>query len=247
MCRRSTPIFFTTRRHSSVRIRVASLIGTYLRELAVGFQYLWFVVIIIQLYLLYPLLVKIYNRRARENSPIYVLSLLLLVQIGYGLLLTNANLLWFSAASSGNIISAAFSIQLVLTYSRFLLHVFYFVFGFFIAEHYGTMKQRIAKISIKNISLAVLVSTIYYTVVYYHIAVLSGPAPLDYVWLYQLTGPFYCLILIFFCLKLSTGWAELRGFLLRYLEKIGEKTPLGYILSKDFSSRCFGLRFLSWV
>jgi peptidoglycan/LPS O-acetylase OafA/YrhL len=94
-------------------------------------------------------------------------------------------------------------------------------------------EQRIAKISIKNISLAVLVSTIYYTVVYYHIGVLSGHAPLCYVWLYQLTGPFYCLILIFFYLKLSTGWTELRGFLFRYLERIGEDS-FGIYLVQGF-------------
>jgi peptidoglycan/LPS O-acetylase OafA/YrhL len=96
------------------------------------------------------------------------------------------------------------------------------VFGFFIAEHYGAMKLRIAKISLKSISLAVLVSTIYYAVVYYRVAVLSGPTPVYYTYLYLLTGPFYCLLLIFFYLKLSTGWAEPRRFLLRYLEKIGE-------------------------
>lgn len=202
---------------------IASLIDTYLQELALGIQHLWFVVVIIQLYLLYPLLVKIYNRRVRKNSPIYVLSLLLLVQIGYGLLLMNGNLNPFSAASAGNLSSAAFPIQLILTYSSFLFYAFYFVFGFFIAEHYGAIKQRIVKISLKSISLAVLISTIYYSVVYYHISVLSGPAPWYYIWLYLLTGPFYCLLLILFYLKLSTGWAEPRGFFfLRYLEKIGE-------------------------
>ena len=50
------------------------------------------------------------------------------------------------------------------------------MFGFFIAEHYGAMKQQIAKISLKSISLVVLVSTIYFAVVYAYVpALLTAP------------------------------------------------------------------------
>ena len=180
---------------------IMTLGRTYLVQLAVGYQHLWFVVILIQLYLLYPLLEKMYNRTVRQSSPIYILSFLLLAQIGYASLQ-----IAFPASYLGEL---------------FLRFVFYFVFGFFIAQHYEAMKQRVAKVSSKSISLVVLASTIYYAVVYYY-AVLSSPAPAYYTWLYVVTGPFYCIFLILFYLRISTKWGEPDGFFLRSLEKIGE-------------------------
>jgi len=184
---------------------VVTLASTYLEVLIVGYQFLWFVPVLIQLYLLYPLLEKMYARTTRQNSQIYILSFLLLAQISYVSL------------------TAAFSSQLVGSYLSilFLSYVFYFVLGFFIARHYEAMKQRVATFSLKSISLMVLASTIYYSIVYYH-AVLSSPAPPYYTLLSVVTGPFYCLVLILFYLRISTTWQEPRGFFLSHLEKIGE-------------------------
>jgi surface polysaccharide O-acyltransferase-like enzyme len=199
---------------------IAQVLSEYLTGLAVGIGQLWFVVLIIQLYLLYPLLVKFYNRFARQNSAVYILSLLLLVQIGYGLLIPYG--CWSPAPPPYAALTGlgTLVVQLVTTYSRFLFYTFYFVLGFFVARRYGAIKQRIAKISLASISLVVLVSTIYYAVVFYRVA--ASASSYYYQLLYLLTGPFYCLLLILFYLRLSTGWGEPRGFLLRYLEKIGE-------------------------
>lgn len=176
---------------------VATLAITYSGQLIHGIQHLWFVVIIIELYLLYPLLEKMYNHTTKQNSPIYILSLLLLAQILYSSLVT------------------AFPLRWVSYYLNVLSYFFYFVFGFFIAQHYEAIKQRIATFSLKSFSLVVLVSTICY-------AVLSHPAPLQYTWFNVVMDPFYCLLLILFYLRISTQLGEPRGFFLRYLEKIGE-------------------------
>jgi probable poly-beta-1,6-N-acetyl-D-glucosamine export protein len=234
---------------------IASLLSTYVIQLALAYQQLWFVLLIIQLYLLYPLLVKMYNRTTRQNSPIFILSFLLLIQICYVgcvFLFTKGTNPDFGAAPENIIISLrAFLGQLVITYSRFLFYAFYFVFGFFIAQRYEAMKQKMATLSLRSISLAVLVSTIYYAVIFYHAAVLSSggvelpSAAPPYGWLFWLTGPFYCLILIFFYLKLSTGWAEPHGFFLRYLERIGEDSfgifLVHYFFLVEFSAALFKL------
>jgi surface polysaccharide O-acyltransferase-like enzyme len=123
---------------------IAQLLSEYLTELAVGIEHLWFVVLIIQLYLLYPLLVKFYNRFTRENSAVYILSFLLLAQIGYGLLILNGGIPAAPAPYTALAGLRTLLVQLVTTYSRFLSYTFYFVLGFFIAEHYGAIKQRIA-------------------------------------------------------------------------------------------------------
>lgn len=181
---------------------VATLASTYLAQLAVGYQHLWFIPALIGLYALYPLLERMYTRTARQNSPIYVLSILLLIQIGYSALVV---------VFPQQIVS----LLLVLSY------VFYFVFGFFIAQHYDTMKQRVATYSLKGLLLGVIAATMYYAVVYYRGVIVSPALPL-YVWLNVVTRPFYCLLLILFFLRISTTQGEPHGFFLSYLEKIGE-------------------------
>lgn len=178
---------------------------TYGQQLVLGYQFLWFIPILIQLYLLYPLLKNTYNYSSTQKSLIYILSFFLVVQVGYVALRT------------------AFPSQSVDLYLGvlFLSYVFYFVFGFFIAQHYEVMKQRLAKISLKIISLVVLASTLCYAFIFYH-AVLVSPALHDYVWLEVVTAPFYCLLLIIFYLKISTFLGEPHGRFLQYLEKIGE-------------------------
>jgi peptidoglycan/LPS O-acetylase OafA/YrhL len=174
----------------------------YLAGLAVGIDHLWFIVLIMQFYLLYPLLVRMYNRFCTKN-PIYVLSLLLLVQVVFNCL--------FATTTHSNVF--------------FLSAIFYFIFGFFIAEHYGTLKQKIVKASLKGISLVVVLSTICYAVVFYHAIapwLNTSASYVPYFWLYQITGPFYCLLLIFFYLRITLGLGEPDRAITHYLEKIGE-------------------------
>jgi len=202
---------------------IAQLLSEYLTGLAVGIEQLWFVVLIIQLYLLYPLLVKFYNRFARQKNPIWALSFLLLVQIAFtSLFLTTGPTPFVAFFVSG---------------------IFYFVFGFFVSEHYAAIKQKITKVSLRTISLVVVLSTIYFTVVYYHTVLLSGPVPSFYVWLYQITGPFYCLLLIGFYLRISMGLSEPHRFFTRYMEKIGADS-FGIYLTQGFFITAFALILL---
>jgi probable poly-beta-1,6-N-acetyl-D-glucosamine export protein len=204
----------------SLPSNIAQLLSEYLTRLAVGISEMWFVLLIIQLYLLYPLLVKFYNRFARQKNPIYVLSFLLLVQIVFSSLFLTPN-------------PAPFRVF-------FVSGIFYFVFGFFVAEHYRAIKQKLTKINLGIISFAVVLSTIFYTVVSYHSVFLSGLVPSFYVRLFQITGPFYCLLLISFYLKISMGLGEPHQFFTGYLEKIGEDS-FGIYLAHMFFVIVFGL------
>jgi len=178
----------------------------YVTGLAVGIDHLWFVLLIMQLYLLYPLLVRVYNRFVGRRNQISLLSLLFLVQVLYcGLFLVGG---------------PPFGVF-------FISGIFWFVLGFFIAEHYGALKQTVTRISLKSISLVVALSTVGYAVILYHIPYVNATASIaisPYIWLYQIVGPFYCLLLIVFYLRISFGWGEPRGFFTRYLEKIGENS-----------------------
>jgi probable poly-beta-1,6-N-acetyl-D-glucosamine export protein len=175
-------------------------------QLAIGIGHLWFVVLIIQLYLLYPFLVKLYNRFSRQKNTIFMLSLVFLVQLIFRFIFLP---------------TSPFGLPQVF----FLSGIFYFVFGFFVAEHYGEITQKVKSVRLSSMSIVVVLSTVCYAVILYHTywAPLSGsPVPSPYIWLFQITGPFYCLLLIVFYLRLSAKWGEPHGFFTRYLEKIGE-------------------------
>jgi peptidoglycan/LPS O-acetylase OafA/YrhL len=217
----------------------ATLASAYAGQLATGFEYLWFIRVIILLYLLYPILEKMYNRAKRQNSPIYVLAVLLLVQIAYnslaysylGTVVPTAEQ-WFTALGV---------FGYILYYVFFLTYVFYFVLGFYVAQHYEAMKRSVAKLSLKSISLVVLAAAIYYVPVYYYGVgyLYSPPIPLC-GWLNVFTAPFYCLLLILFYLRICTTWGEPRGLFLSYLEKIGEDSFGIYLVHFLF----FGITFV---
>lgn len=195
----------------------ATIASDYAAQLAVGILHLWFVRVIIVLYLLYPILEKLYSRTTRQNNPIYILAVFLLAQIACTSL---------ALVASGAFAYVLFDVFLPLEY------VFYFVFGFFIAQHYEAMKQSVAKLSLKTISLAVLAATIYYTAVFYYgVGYVYSPAIPLCAWLNVFTAPFYCLLLILFYLRICTAWGEPRGLFLSYLEKIGEDSFGIYLIN----------------
>lgn len=183
---------------------ISQLVTEYVTNLVTG-QALWFIGLLIQLYLLYPLLVRVYSRLERKN--LFVL-LLLFAQIIYVSLVTPMH---------------AYVFQMV-----FLWGVFYFVLGFFVRERYETISQKITEISLKDITFVVVLSTVYYAVVFYY----YSSSNIAGYWLYQITGPFYCLLLIVFYLKLGTIWRAPHAFT-QAMEKISEDS-FGIYLTQGF-------------
>ena len=185
---------------------VVSLVTEYATALLTGVDQLWFIVLLLELYLLYPLLVRFYNRF--EQKSLY-LSLLFIAQIIYVSLVTPLH---------------AYLFQTV-----FLWGVFYFVFGFFVREHYETISQKIAQISLKSITLAVVLSTAYYAVVFYYFMASNIAG----YWLYEITGPFFGLLLIVFYLKIGIIWRQPHNAFTRAMEKISEDS-FGLYLTQGF-------------
>jgi len=188
---------------------VTQLFGQYVQALATGVEHLWFVVLILQLYLLYPLLVKLYNRLGKQTNPVYVLSLLALVQVVFTSFFANGS-------RQNNPLS-----------ELFLTVIFYFVFGFYVAAYYTVIKQKLAKVSLMGLSVVVLLSTIGFTFYFYYVP--SYPA-----WLHLTADLLYCLLLIFFYLRICTALGEPHGFFTGYLEKIGEDSFGIYLIHYVF-------------
>jgi peptidoglycan/LPS O-acetylase OafA/YrhL len=194
---------------------VTQLFSDYVKALVTGIHHLWYVLLILQLYLLYPLLVKFYNKWAKQANPVYILSLLALVQV----IFTS----FFPFVNREN--------NLFLG-ELFLGFIFYFVLGFYVAAHYQVIKQKIAKVSLIGLSLAVLVSTICFRVAFGYLSLAS--LPLYPALRYQTVSLFYCLLLIIFYLRICTALGEPHGFFTSYLEKIGEDSFGIYLIHYFF-------------
>ncbi len=194
----------------------------FVDALALGRWQMWFILLIMELYLLFPFLVKLYSRFSRQKNAIYLLLFILLVPV-------------------------VLNINGVPYVSNLLLYTFYFVFGFFVAEHYVAIMQKVRSVRLSRISIVVVLSTVCYAVLFYNAFWVpnTSPVPPQHIWLYNIAGPFYCLLLIGFYLRLGAEWREPHGFFTRYLEKIGEDS-FGIYLTHTLFITVFAF-FLIWV
>jgi surface polysaccharide O-acyltransferase-like enzyme len=104
-------------------LTVTDIIYAYLTGTA--FLHLWFFVLIIQLYILYPVIEKIFTLAVRTQKTVALLIFLLIAQILYWIFF----------------IRNVFSIASIL----FFGYLFYFVLGMFVSSHYQSIKNRTAE------------------------------------------------------------------------------------------------------
>ncbi|MGZ4883065.1 MAG: acyltransferase [Halobacteriota archaeon] len=185
----------------------------YVNALATGINHLWFVVLILQLYVLYPLLVRLYEGRTRLTNPLYLLSVLALVQIVFTTFVIRED-------------------RQSLLSNLFVNFVFFFVLGFYVAERYDAIKARISNVSVLGLSLVVILSTIGITA--FPDFFLQSSAVASYPALASRAMSFlYCLLLIVFYLRLCTAWESSPTFFTGRLERVGEDS-LGIFLVHYF-------------
>jgi peptidoglycan/LPS O-acetylase OafA/YrhL len=195
-------------------LNIPYLLIQYARGLAFGTGPMYFVVLIMQLYLLYPAIVKLYNSFAsKKNGPLYVLLFLLAAQLGFDALFNPPPLTRFRWL--------------------FLSGLFYFVLGFFVVEHYSTLRQQIENLSLTLSSLLVLFSTLCFADLSYHVLLLPDPAAY-YLWLDEILTPLYCVLLIVFFLRITITWGEPHNSVTRSLERIGEDSFGIYLVHYAF-------------
>lgn len=104
----------------------------------------WFIGLIIQMYMIYPPLAKIYNNMSEKNKT----SLFMVSIIGI-------QYIWNIIKPFTNIY---FNTLYPLIYALFLSHIFYFVLGMYVCEHYPQMKKRI--IESQKIIIILLIITL---------------------------------------------------------------------------------------
>ncbi len=196
------------------------LFGAYLISLATGgTSQMWFILLILQLYLLYPLIVIVYNRTAKHpNVVIFALAMLFVVQI-----------LFIGFVSN---IVGPFAAR-----NLFVSWIFYFVLGIFVCDHYDSIKNRIARIRLLPLTTLVALTAVSYGATNYH-TILMPSSPVVYMWLLGIAQPLYGVLLIVFFLKICIQWREPHSILTRSMERIGEDS-FGIFLTHTFYLEVF--------
>ena len=115
--------------------------------LTAGASYhLWFFLLIIEFYFLYPIIVKIYHYFEDTNREWLFLLLALVIQSGW--LIFGSNYLFHISGSELNITNIVF-------FSR----LFYFALGIYVCNHYTQIKEQVLKKSIRTYVIPVILFT----------------------------------------------------------------------------------------
>jgi peptidoglycan/LPS O-acetylase OafA/YrhL len=184
---------------------------------------LWFVALILQFYLLYPLLVRVYNRVARRwSAGLGVLTVFLFLQI---------------ACTSTLVFVPPFIKGPTNFRALFLSNIFYFMLGIFACEHYTRIKQEIERLRLSVSIVVIGLAAVSYTIIFNSFFFKEAPA--YSAWIFSLVGAFYCVLLIVFWLKVSLIWAERHTLVTRFMDKIGEDS-FGLYLTHLFFVEIFG-------
>jgi len=199
------------------------LLCVYLISLATGnIGQMWFILLILQLYVLYPFIAKVYNHSAKHpNIMVGALAALFIVQILYT---------WISLVVPPYIGGQWRGL--------FVSQIFYFVLGIFVCDHYDSIKNKVTRIPLLPLTILVVPATLYYGVAYFHYSLPEGPSAV-YVWLVAIVGPLYSLLLIVFFLKICILWREPHSVVTRSMERIGEDS-FGIYLTHMFYVAVFG-------
>jgi surface polysaccharide O-acyltransferase-like enzyme len=155
--------------------------------------HLWFFVLIIQLYILYPFLEKIFTLSVKNAQAPRLLVFLFVVQLAYYLF------------SAGNIFSTGPA-------TLFLAYVFYFVLGMYVRSHYSTIKNRVTVVEKHPYGIcacllgATVLGTGYTYIRYFGQDLLPQVITLT-MWIEAIITPFYYMIIftlfVFTALKIS--------------------------------------------
>lgn len=122
--------------YNSGTIALPSLIKiAYAYLLAGGYYHLWFFLLIIELYLLYPVIVKIYHLFQDIKAEWLFLIVALILQIGWQIIGNNYPL-------------HLLGYDLSITNKIFLCRIFYFALGIYVCNHYPVIKEWILKKSV---------------------------------------------------------------------------------------------------
>ena len=188
--------------------------GTVVSALLTGSAayHLWFFVVIIQLYILYPLIIRGYDAFDRAGAALYLLLALLLCQVLWNVGAHAAGA--FAGADWYTILSRAFP-----------SHLFYFVLGIHVSRHTGRTGSIVRSISPAWVVVAAGTGALLVGGVWVLPILLQGSlsgATLGVFSLYRIIEPLYYVPVIVLLIMVATRLEEAGGLLAGSIRSIGE-------------------------
>jgi surface polysaccharide O-acyltransferase-like enzyme len=164
--------------------------------------HLWFFVLIIQLYLLYPIIEKVLTKSIENNKTHTLLFFLLVVQI----------------------ICQIFPIQFLDgVVTMFSLYIFYFVLGMYVRLNYSDFKKRIITFKHSYIFLLALLFSTTLGIGSLNIDYLKNNLVPQFInLLFEVVKPFYYILVFILLLYLALKISEIiPNIMTKFLQKIG--------------------------
>jgi hypothetical protein len=188
----------------------------------------WYVILIIQLYALYPIIAKMHAAsQGYRHGAFYFVSCSLAVQIAYNILI-----------GSNDMCIVNYPLYVI-----FVSHIFYFILGIAVCEHYETFKASFNSHRTKSVYASILLLGLFFAIVteaYFF--------PTSLAWLSSYSTsiasiilPVYSLLVLVICFRSSFTLIQ-RGtndVQTKYLSKIGAFS-FGIYLTFPFFNSLFG-------
>lgn len=198
---------------------------------ATGSYHLWFIALIIQFYLFYPLLIRIYEQGEKKYGGMTLLGLFLAVQVLWGLF--KVGLL---SGLTGN---ATWSTPLMTTILEevFLSYIFYFTAGIYIGRNLPALRLRFSSVNSKVVAAVVGMLVLCYSYTWaIGLSIYGGfhnIPPISF-WVDQLIGPVLFGLTIILLYKLSLTLAGKKNRISRLAGSIGKYSFAIYLIHVFF-------------
>ncbi len=174
--------------------------------------HLWFFVVIIQLYILYPLIIRGYDAFDRAGAVLYLLLTLLFFQI-----------LWNVGAHAAGAFAGA-DWYLILA-RAFPSHLFYFILGIHVSRHTGRFRSMVRSISPAWVVVAAGIGALLVGSVWVLPMLLQGnlsSATLAVFSVYRIVEPLYYVPVIILLILVAMRLEEAGGLAADSIRSIGE-------------------------
>jgi probable poly-beta-1,6-N-acetyl-D-glucosamine export protein len=158
------------------------------------FYHLWFFILIIQLYILYPIIEKIFAKSVENHKTLGLLIFLLMVQIVYQI---------FSIKN----------IFLIGTLTQFLGYTFYFVLGMYIRSHYLDYKNTIMNFKFSFVFYSALLSATVLGIGIWCFQYFENDLNPQLISIYEgisaIVAPFYYILILVLCSYIAVKFSDM--------------------------------------
>jgi peptidoglycan/LPS O-acetylase OafA/YrhL len=196
-------IIFYLRGSNLSHLSIAKISSTFF---AATSYYHEFFALIVQCYIFYPYIIKLYRKFVNNNRTFIFLFSILIIQLIWIAIRDNA-MAFFTSSTYLDSLAHLKSITSIILNRIFLSHIFYFVMGIHVCQNYESVKEKVSN-SKKWIIFALIVITGVTTTLWINGITKYGSyynIPRSYFTVYDLICPIYFTLTILILLVISVN------------------------------------------